>query len=174
MDVLDKLLFNLQTIASVQKGKKISTVKEFIIIEDNSLTQGFWRWKYADSRDKTVNHICREVRTTIAMAAYISECQVLFTEKQPLNESNYDIAINTKSVLLRDRRVGELKKIRSGLLAAKEGISNICYTYSADADVSGRLKPLIDEICDCMTALTQLLINIGEFNEELITVSLMK
>ncbi len=77
MTVLEKLLFNLQTLAAVPKGKRICTTKEFINIEDDSVIQGFWRWKNADSRDKAIKCISKEIHTIIMISLYILESKYL-------------------------------------------------------------------------------------------------
>lgn len=166
MNVLEKLLYNLQTIASIPKGKRISTAKEFIVIDEDSMLQGYWRWARVDSRDKAVQSICREVRTTIAIAHYIMESQHLFLENSASKDDNCDIAITINGpATKRDERISDLKKIRAGLLEANYGIDNLCQTYEDDANVGGCLKPLLGEINDCSTQITQLLREIGEYTE---------
>lgn len=165
MNVLDKLLFNLHTIASIPKGSRISTAKEFIIIEDDSIMQGVWRKMNADSRDKAVASICREIRTTIAIAYYIMESHHLFAESRVLpDDINCDVAISsTLPPNARDKRINDIKKIKAGLLGANHGIDAICQTYE-DADVSGHLKPLIGEIVECSDHISRLLIELGICN----------
>jgi hypothetical protein len=61
MDPIDKLLYDLQTISSLTAGQKISTLKEFIVVENEYLLQGLVRWRYDDSRDKTLAVIRNKV-----------------------------------------------------------------------------------------------------------------
>lgn len=139
MNTLDKLLFNLQTIANIPKGGRLNTTKEFIGLEEETLLQGFWRRYNADSRDKAVAAICREVRTVIMIANYVVE-------------SVHIVGDNDQSDM-RNRRYIEIKKIGFCLTGASRGISNICQTYSADSDVIGNLAPLIEEINECLSTL---------------------
>lgn len=155
MNVLDKLLFNLQTIASVPKGKRIGTTKEFIVIEEESPMQGFWRWKYSDSRIIASRCICREVRTTIVMAQYILESTYLAMPESP----------PTDFLVGRASRIITLKKIRIGLIGAATGVNNICQTYESDADFAGNLRPLISEINTCVATITTTLKHMGESTE---------
>lgn len=143
MNPLDKVLFNLHTLASVPKGGRISTCKEFIVIEEIAFMQGYWRWLNAESRDRAIVVICREVRTSIMFAQYISESFHLFSD-------------NPQRIV----RVAELEKIKDALAGASIGISNICYTY--DEDVSGNLTPLVDEIANCVGSIRALMIELGE------------
>jgi hypothetical protein len=144
MNVLDKLIYNLHTIAEIRKGDRLSTAKEFITIDDSS-AQFYYRWKNADSRDKAVAVVCNEVRTLTAITGFIIE----------------SYHIDDKTSALRAKRVSELKTIRTTLLGAINGIENLCLTYD-DADVSGHLIPLIDEINECVTNITKKLIIQGE------------
>ncbi len=155
MNVLDKLVYNLQTIATISKGRRIGTAKEFIIIEDDSPIQGFWRWMNAESRDKAVSIICREVRTVIAFAEYILEIISMIT--LPAAGDDERAAVVDKYQL----RVRELKKIQESLLGAAVGINNICQTYYTDADVAGHLLPLITEIHSCSLRITMAISKAG-------------
>ncbi len=139
MNVLDKLVFNLQTIATIPKGRRIGTAKEFLIVEGESPMASFWRWKNAESRDKAVTAICKEVRTTIAFAEYILEIMHIIPQ---LPGGEYVSETYKK-------HSADVKKIYEALLGAVIGINNLCSTYDADADVSGHLHPLISEIYKC-------------------------
>jgi hypothetical protein len=161
MNVLDKLLFNLQTIANIPHGRRISTSKEFIVIEPDSVMQGYWRWQRSESRDKAVLAVCREVRTTITIAGYIAESHYFYAD--PERELTFDTIIAHSDG--RAKRVAEMKKIRLSLLAASDGVGALCITYQGDADVSGHLHPLSGEIVDCVARLTTLLIELGEYTE---------
>lgn len=141
MDILDKLLYNLQTIANIPKGRRISTAKEFIRIDTDSPFQGIWRWKRVDSRDKAMQAIGREVRTVIVISKYIMESHLL-------------TCADARFAAARDERINELKKIHHGLLEANRGIDNICQTYHDDANIGASLKPLIGEISGCLTAIS--------------------
>jgi hypothetical protein len=137
MSVLDKLLLNLQTIADIPRFGRIGTTKEFLIVEENTPLQGVWRRMNADSRDRAVILVCREVRTTIALVRYLSESRYL-DERPP------------GSPVLASQRIEELTHARNTLQSAIKGINTLCQTYSADADVFGRLQPLIGEITECV------------------------
>ena len=154
MDILNNLLFNIQTIASIPKGKKISTAKEFIVIDEESVVQGLWRRRYNDSRYKAVSLICREVHIVIEISTRIMDSRSLYNIeviKEPID----DLLLVQKSTRL--LRIKELKKIRNSLRACVYGIDNLCETYNADANVVGHLNPLVVEIEKHVTLITELL-----------------
>jgi hypothetical protein len=168
MNVLDKLLFNLHTIAGVPKGKRIGTTKEFIIIEEESPMQGFWRWKYSDSRDKAASCICREVRTIIVMAQYLLESKYLVgieATAPPASEGSSRPVQNISAqdfLSERTSRLLNLKKIRLSLIGAAVGVNNICQTYEIDANFAGNLRPLVAEINGCAMMIGIALKQLGE------------
>lgn len=164
MDVLDKLLFNLRTIANISKGKRISTAKEFIVIDEDSLLQPITRWRAGDTRDKAVQVICREVRTVIKLSSYIMESRFLYSCDAP-NADDKLATIRTPLHTKKDERINELKKVWSILAETNYGIDNICETYRDDANVLAYLKPLIDEINDHVSAIARLLVGLGEHTE---------
>lgn len=145
MNVLDKLLFNLNTIAGICKGQKISTAREFISLDDDSaLLQSFWRWKAGDDREKNVQTICKDVRTVIAICGYILESHHLYATDDKYAE-----------------RVDDVKKIRLGLNGAIIGINNLCQTYIGDTNILAQLNPLGREVCDCLNNITAALLHLG-------------
>ena len=153
MDILDCLMFNLQTIASIPKGRRISTAKEFIVIDEDSALQPWRRWRAGDSRDKGVLAVCKEVRTIIKLSEFISESKYLFIESDTADN-------NTEE---RDYRSNTLKKICNGLSDAGIGIDNLCETYICDANVIAHLKPLVSEMANHVAKLTKLLNDLGEY-----------
>jgi hypothetical protein len=145
MNILERVLFNLETISNISRGQKISTAKEFIVLDDYTITQGFWRWKNAESRDKAIFAICKEVRTVIFIALCILESKYISNAPE-----------NADQALIKNYRIGELKKIQDGLSYALNGVNNICFTYENDADVTGRLRPLLTEMTDCVASISKM------------------
>ncbi len=149
MNVLDKLIFNLQTIATIPRGRRIGTAKEFLVIEDDSPIQSFWRWKNAESRDKAVIAICKEIRTIIAFAEYMLEI-IQTVPSLPAAADDRGTEGPMGSITSYKRHSADLKKIYVALLGAVTGINNLCITYDSDADVAGHLRPLFSEIHICV------------------------
>ena len=160
MNVIDNLLFNIGTIASVPKGKRISTTKEFIAIEEESLTQGIWRWRNVEDRYKAARLICREIRILMEISNRIMDSRSLYVH-EPVVENPDDIMVASRKTE-RALRVEEIKKIREGLQSSIIGIDNLCETYDGDANVTGLLLPLIKEIAIHVGTITELLLRFGE------------
>jgi hypothetical protein len=138
MEFLDKILFNLSTISKIPPGKKIGTTKEFFVIEDESIIQGFWRWKNSDSRDKTVVFICKEIKTAISLTYWLLESKYLL---QGADEEE------------QTKRLKVLKKIKNVLLGTIQGINNLCVTYETDADIVGKLEPMCKELKEVINSI---------------------
>ena len=151
MDALTGLLFNLQTISSIPKGKKISTAKEFITLDDDDTTQPWRRWRSGDSRDKAVSTICREIRIAIKISDLLTESEYLY---------------NDSSKFKRNERIDNIKKLCRGLKNSVYGIDNLCDTYIGDANVLAHLKPLNVEISEQVAKLKKKLIELGEYVED--------
>lgn len=163
MDTLERLLFNLQIIANIPKGKRINTSKEFIIIEDDSVFQPINRWRAGETRSKAVQVVCREIRTVIGMAKYILESKYLVKNED--NSSDYrSDEHHTDHQNIKSERIKELRLIRSGVIKASVGISNLCDTYCEDSNVLANLQPLANEISSCVDKITNLLVDIGELS----------
>ncbi len=180
MAVLEKLLYNLRTLAAIPKGRRIGTTKEFIVIEEDSPMQGVWRWKNSDSREAARKCICREVQTTITLAAYAMESIYLVKSLPPAapsapttlaskDKEHYTLAPKGDNssdcddvALAREVRIENLKKIRAALLMASVGINNICQTYETDANFAGHLRPLLVDINNCTATITTLMVGLGE------------
>lgn len=151
MNTLDKLLFNLEIIASIPSGKRIVTNKEFIDIDADSAFQGVWRWKSGDGRDRAVQIICKEIRTAILIAGCMRESYYFM-----------DLDFNDEQWVIRTCRIIDLKKIRFGLVRAIYGVSSLCTTYSEDPNTLANLRLLPVEITSCTTLIVQTLESIGE------------
>lgn len=165
-NVLEKLLLNLQTVASIPKGKRIATTREFINIEQESFWQGIYRMSHGDSRDKAVTSIQNLIDTLIAYMELIMESRHLCSEAQTSEAAACDIPIaGLEAISARDKRIGWLKKINAGFSEAITGISNLCETYADDTNVVGRLTPTIKKISTQVARLTRLLIDIGEYTD---------
>lgn len=164
MDTINGVLFNLRTIANIEQGKKLSTAKEFITIDDNSTFQWWRRGCSGDSRDRTVNAICKDIRFAITIANLTMESRHLYGPQIcGMDETeNFDVMNNEKNYSVREERIQQLKKIRDTLSSLHHGIDNICTTYKMDADVDGHLRPLKEEIDACCQNIVKLLITLGE------------
>lgn len=136
MDPLGKLLFNMKALGEIRPGYRINTTREYIAADGESLIQGVWRTMAGDSRDKTAQVICRDVRLLIYIAGLLAELQ---------------------KNGVRDTRP-QLEGIVEGLSCAERGVHNVINTYVGDNDVSAALQPLLAEIKDCRAEMLKLTI----------------
>lgn len=120
MDTVDKLLYELKTISEIQKNMKISTHKEFIVIESNSMFQFMYRWWNSDSRAITATHIANIIDTVTTVATLMME-----------NSKKHEETLQT---------------ILSRLRASQVGITNLCDTYKDDQDFIGKIRPVISKM----------------------------
>ena len=132
MNIIDQLMFNLKTLSTVPRGRRINTNKEFIYLEDESSLQGVNRWLDGSSRDKMATFIVKEVRTLIEISKWICESIYLSSSSKLFCEES------------RQERIQLLTNIQRVLEGTLVGIDNLCTTYD-DVNVIAKLRPTCDE-----------------------------
>lgn len=162
MDTLEKLLFNLQTIASIPKGKRITTAQEFINIEDESMLQSVWRTIARDSRTKAVLMVQRTVELVIFISDLMLESKYLFLKNVSNDFYQDDLIFEGLQMTNRDKRLEKIKYISLVLDESKVGIENLCETYIDDSNVIAVLRPLVANIENHICKINNVLISIGE------------
>ncbi len=128
-----RLIHNLTTISLIPRGGRISTSKEFIVIEEDAMLQGWWRRVNAESRTRAVDVVVRDVTTATTIVDLM--CEIVLCNSPRKNEY-----------------MKLLSKFADVMAAAVHGIVNLCATYAADADVSGHLAPMITDLNRCSAA----------------------
>lgn len=121
METLDKILYQLKTIARIQKNAKISTDKEFIVVESASVFQWLYRWNANESRNKALNKITEIISTAICLSTIMMEVPG-------------------------EIHLSNIKKIKERLMYARHGVENLCETYRDDADFIGKIRPTVSKI----------------------------
>jgi hypothetical protein len=139
MNVIDQLIFNVQTLGQIPKNKRINTTKEFIYIEEDAVLQGVNRWYCGASRDKSVTFIIKEISLLIEVSKLISASSYLVIQ---------DVIFND----IRSVHINRLKQIRDCLTAATTGLTNLSYTYD-DPNVTAKLQFIINEISEHLVTL---------------------
>jgi hypothetical protein len=166
--MIEKHLFNLGTIAHIPKGKRISTSDEFINIEGEYALQPLVRAYNRDSRKKAVSSVCDVVKAVIEYSDLLIESKYLDVIYESQIYDKFLLDSSEDKILFRDgrnQRILYLKKIKSALCDANEGIDNLCETYSSDANVVAKLKPIIAGVNNQVSKLTKLLIELNENSE---------
>jgi len=154
--ILDCYLSNLHTIGSIQSGQKISTAKKFIVVDEDSIFQWWYRGRRGDCGDKSTEVIKREVYTVLEILQAKMESKYLIA-----GNNHHDVRDSQK----RRMRIDELKKIRLSLTVCKPGIKNISDTYRNDENITAPLRRLMEEIQSNLDELSRLLKDLGEQTE---------
>jgi hypothetical protein len=136
MNLLDDLIYDLNTLAEVKRNSRIDTSKDHIVIEPDSLVQGIYRWKSGESRDKTMHTVHKIIMMVIELTKYILESRYLMD----FDDNDVNLA------LLRDERIKILSRIYEALFKAQQGIKNLAITYEDDADAKYKFDKIIELI----------------------------
>lgn len=122
-ETIDRIIHELTTISKITKNSKVGTYKSFIIIEDNSIFQWYYRWTNADGRTKTSNRISEIINISILVSLLMMESP---DKKYKSNVDRFYKLLN----------------------ASRIGIENLLDTYKTDDDFIGTVRPLISRIQD--------------------------
>lgn len=144
-DVLGITLMNLKTIGEIQKNTKVSTNKDFLVVDEQTFISGLSRWRNDDSRQKTVKRIQMEVNNAISHSTWILESRWLSKN------------LEKHELYLRHSRIMLLIEIKQALQSASAGINALCITYANDANTTNPLKIISTAIVAHMTILIETL-----------------
>lgn len=129
----DKLFINLKILSKIQKNGRISRSSDGIIaLENETFYQSIKRFMTSDSRRQSVFEINSIINETIDCMHNIVNSK--FMNKMYSNTDEYYKNCEDLALLLRE------------ITAAKVGIDNLKFTYSADANVNSQLDILIIKI----------------------------
>lgn len=129
----DKLFINLKILSKIQKNGRISRSSDGIIaLENENFYQSVKRFMTSDSRRQSVFEINSIINETIECMNNIVNSK--FMNKMYSNTDEYYKNCENLALLLRE------------ITAAKVGIENLKFTYSADANINSQLDILIIKI----------------------------
>lgn len=134
---LDKVLFNLNTLASCPRGGKIVSTYEYIVIESSTLWQGLGRGWRVDSKERAATRIGADVALAVEFATLMMENPAAHVEK--------------------------LKNILSGLRAAAIGVDRLCSTYAGYESFLAPAKSISEVIAATDSAIVRSLQSIGRY-----------
>jgi len=145
--ILEKTLYDLNTISQINRGEKISTTSEYLNIEeDNFLLQPFGRSIRGDNRERAVNRLCYIVELALEYADVIMESHwfnFIEKNKQSVYEEPSDAAeIKTEHTEYMQRK-SWIKLVMARLTGSILGLNNFVETYKTDGNVVGRVQPLV-------------------------------
>lgn len=153
MDAVEKLIFDAGTIASIPKGARISTTREFIEIDPEYVGQGIIRAINRDCRERAVIIVCQRLDMLIAFSDVYLESKYLDPDR-------------TDSIVIeRERRLVLIKRIHMALARACDGVDALSDTYGHDKNVQGNLKPLMQRVNNQVSKLARFLMERGEYTD---------
>lgn len=129
----DKLLINLKIISKIQKNGRITRSSDGIIaLENESFYQSIKRFITNDSRKQAIFEINTIVNETLECLANIINSK--FMNSMYCNTDEYYKNCENMELILKE------------MILAKNGIENLKFTYTSDANVSSQLDILVIKI----------------------------
>lgn len=141
MDILDMLLYKLDIVSSIPKGKFLYRSKKYISVDDNNILHFIKRLSPKNKIFKIVQMIGNDIQTLIYIGSHIGS-----------HIETYIVSCNNKNNLSIDDfnkyndYYTNLLKIICSLNNVKHGLYNISYTYYNDSVVNRYLHSLYNDI----------------------------
>jgi len=137
-DVVEKTLFELDIIAKIGKGQKISASDSACInITEKTFVAGMTRWANGDSRDRLMPIIEMRVNTANFIVKMMLESRHLDIYNEELN-----IRVSEEMAKLYEVRVHQAGRLTSGISKVTEGLTNLSHTYYDDNFLIFKLSAL--------------------------------
>ena len=156
MEALEKLLFNLQTIANIPKGKKITTATQFINIEDGGTLQPIWRTTARDSGIKSSLMVQQVIELIIVISDLMIESKNLFIDEVP-----QEVVFGIIQLSEREKLLAKIKHIVELLDDSRIGVENLYATYYNDTNIKAVLDPLLKKIDNHVEKQRKILLEMG-------------
>lgn len=139
--MLENILVNLKIISRIDEHQKISTVSNNdISIDSNDMLQGFRRYVWNDSREKTIKNIESIINQAIEYSKTLMDSIHLNVYSINQNPSKYDHDLYF-------REYTKLNNLSQEIIGTIKGLRNLQQTtYSDDVIVSSQLDILIQKI----------------------------
>lgn len=139
--IIDKLLYELNIIARIEKGKKISTVdSECLNVIEPSVGSGVYRWAHGDSRERLISSI--EYRLNLAC----SICEKLLESRYLAIYDDHTANPLDADVERFNRRKLQIAKILEAIGNLPVGLGVLCETYATDNYLRFRLGSIAAQI----------------------------
>jgi hypothetical protein len=129
----DKLFINLKILSKIQKNGRITRSSDGVIaLENETFYQSIKRFVTSDSRKQAIFEINSIITETIECLNHIVNSK--FMNKMYSTTDEYYKNCENMSIILKE------------LILAKNGIDNLKFTYTSDANISSQLDILILKI----------------------------
>lgn len=158
MEVLEKLLINLETISNITKYAKLSTCGEYINIDEYSLIQPFTRTIRGDDHTKALARIANIIDILIFISSLLMESKSI-EEITILPADEIGIVAQETPRAITIRR---LKLIHRHFYRSHPGFDKLIETYSHDANIVTSILDIKSKVTAHTRALEVFLKSIGE------------
>jgi hypothetical protein len=132
---LNKLITNLENIASLKESDKLSIDNELLVIDEVSFFQSFYRKYNNDSRTTTIEHIEKIIKEIFE---YIDN-------------------LNSEQNIFKEKTISDYNKINQYLIRTIPGLQNLKITYFNDIKITNRIDLIIIKIENRINKINQLL-----------------
>lgn len=132
---LNKLITNLENIASLKESDKLSIDNELLVIDEVSFLQSLYRKFNNDSRTRTIEHIEKIIKEIFE---YIDN-------------------LNSDKNIFKEKTISDYNKLNQYLIRTIPGLQNLKITYFNDIKITNRLDLVIIKIENRINKINQLL-----------------
>lgn len=138
--VLEKIVFELDSIASVTRGKRVSTVDGLCLgVLDDTYLNSIYRSFYRDSRNRLIPYIEQKIQTAAAFAERLLESKYL-----SVYEST--VAPSEEAANMFNKRLEQANKLLQSIHAVPKGLKCLAETYIDDKNAVYQLQQLSNTI----------------------------
>lgn len=140
-DVVERTIYELNIIAKVGRGQKLSAADSACInIVEPSIASGFYRWRNGDSRDQLMPII--EGRITIATFL----ANTLLESRHLMIYDNVEEVPSDSDVRMYETRMVQIHRLLETLSNVPAGLANLVETYAEDKYLVYKLNYLAQQI----------------------------
>ena len=132
---LNKLISNLENIASLKESDKLSIDNDLLVIDEVSFFQSIYRKINNDSRTRTIEHIEKIIKE---LFEYIDN-------------------LNSNKNIFKEKTISDYNKLNQYLIRTIPGLQNLKITYFNDIKITNRLDLVIIKIENRINKINQLL-----------------
>ena len=125
-DCLQRMFVNLQVVAQIQEGDKLSTGRDYLHVSNSAYLQGVSRYLSSDSRQATLEHLEK------MLSCAQNFIHVAINDMDSKNVSHTQMDSGTI-----------LQCIQTDLSCSMTGVKNLAITYRADQTTVAKLQLLL-------------------------------
>lgn len=140
VEMFEQIILNLTIISKIPKGGRITKDSQGnISLENEAVTQPFYRWVWSQSRSRNLLDIQKVKNDAFEKAADLMENKFLNIFKHTKSPAESELEEHS-------RRVDQLNTLANALTSSLKGIENLSATYASDATTLSGLSIMHTEI----------------------------